>query len=621
MTIRIDIDDRSSGAAGSFLRPLALARVDAGLDPGRTAPTLARTAKFGEPVSLGNFGGLYHPGRAALAVLMLSPIGFEEMCLRSTWRSLATLFAEAGLPCLRFDYPGTGDALDPDQSPEGIEDWKDAVRRAAGWLRETAGADEIVLVGQGFGATLALTMAPEIEGVRAVVAMAAVENGRHYLRELAAWSRIVTDSIGIGPDPSDENGLGVAGLSLPAGRAAAIKAMRLDALAACPAADVLVVGRAGTDRDDIIADRLAALGARVARQPFEGYETLLTDPTQARPPMPTLERIATYVAALANARPAAALPAPEPQPLVGPHFEEIAGRFGPGRRLMGVFCRPAGIPDAPVLVFTNAGHDYHIGWARVTVMLARELAKAGYASLRFDMDGIGDSPAHPGSPGEVLYSDAHIADTIAAVDHAGQLSAGRVILVGRCSGGYAALQAAGRRERVADLVIVNTQRFIWDKDEDVATAVRYGHRSVGNFGATLLKRDTLLRLVRGQLNIGQAGRYILRSIATKASRRLAPFMGGLSKHARMHRDVHRRFRALEDRGTRVSMLFSADDAGLKEFRAYFGERGQRLGNYRLVTMELIEEADHNFTHLGARERLLSALRAAITPAKSRESAS
>ena len=52
---------------------------------------------------------------------------------------------------------------------------------------------------------------------------------------------------------------------------------------------------------------------------------------------------------------------------------------------MGVFCRPAGIADAPVLVFTNAGHDYHIGWARVTVMLARELAKAGYASLRFDM--------------------------------------------------------------------------------------------------------------------------------------------------------------------------------------------------------------------------------------------
>lgn len=221
----------------------------------------------------------------------------------------------------------------------------------------------------------------------------------------------------------------------------------------------------------------------------------------------------------------------------------------------------------------------------------------------------------------MLYSDAHVADTIAAVDHASELSAGRVILVGRCSGGYAALQAAVKRDRVAELVIVNTQRFVWDKDEDVATAVRYGHRSVGNFGATLLKRDTLLRLVRGQLNVGQAGRYILRSLTTKASRRLAPFMGGLSKHARMHRDVHRQFRMLEQRGTRVSMLFSADDAGLKEFRAYFGERGQRLGNYRLVTMDLIPDADHNFTHRGARERLLAALQGAIAPAAGRKSGS
>ncbi len=78
---------------------------------------------------------------------------------------------------------------------------------------------------------------------------------------------------------------------------------------------------------------------------------------------------------------------------------------------------------------------------------------------------------------------------------------------------------------------------------------------------------------------------------------------------------------LEQRGTGVSMLFSADDAGLKEFRAYFGERGQRLGNYRLVTMDLIADADHNFTHRGARERLLAALRAAIAPATSLESAS
>ena len=573
----------------------------------------AAPTHYGAPVTLGGFGGFFHPGGSPLAVLMLSPIGFEEMCVRSTWRSLASLIAAEGLACLRFDYPGTGDALDP-VAPDGIEDWKDAIRHAADWLKQTAGVSEIALVGQGLGATLALELASGVAGVRAVVAMAAVDNGRHYLRELAAWSRIVTDSIGIGRDPLDENGLAVAGLTLPPGRAEAIKAIRLEALAQSPAADVLVVGRMMSDRDSVLADRLGALGSRVTRQDFEGYETLMTDPTQARPPMPTLARIAGWLAGLVPAGTrGVAMAAPCPTPIIGDGFEEIAGRFGPDGRLFGVLCRPNGVVDAPTLVFTNAGHDYHIGWARVTVALSRALALAGYASFRFDLDGIGDSPAHPGAPAEVLYSGAHVADAAAAVDHVAALTRGRIIMVGRCSGGYAALQAAVQRPRVTDLVIVNTQRFVWDRTEDVATAVRYGHRSVANFGATLMKRDTLRRLVRGQLNVGQAGRYILRSIGTKASRRLAPFLGGLSHQARLHRDVHRQFRALEQRGTRVSMLFSSDDAGLNEFHAYFGKHGQRLKSYRLVTMQLIPDADHNFTHRGARDRLLAALTDVLAP--------
>ncbi|HWJ75775.1 MAG TPA: alpha/beta fold hydrolase [Kaistia sp.] len=606
-----------SNADADLLMPAAFGRSDASalLSPDvvtknepAAADAVTASAAVGLPVTLGTFGGFYHPGRSGLAVLMLSPIGFEEMCVRSTWRSLAALIAAEGLACLRFDYPGTSDALDPAEPPSGIDDWKDAVRHAANWLKETSGADEIVLVGQGLGASLALLMAAEMPGTRAVVSMAAVDNGRHYLRELSAWSRIVTDSIGIGRDPDDENGLAVAGLALPPGRAAAIKAIRLDALDARPAADVLVVGRMMSDRDGPLADHLAALGANVTRQPFAGYETLLTDPTQARPPMATLAGIASWIGRLATTHPRPAALPPPPAPLCGDGFEELPGRFGRDGRLFGILCRPTGVQDGPTLVFTNAGHDYHIGWARVTVELSRALARDGFASFRFDLDGIGDSPDHPGAPDEVLYSSLHIADAVAAVDHVASLSKGPIILVGRCSGGYAALQAAVQRAGVRKLVIINTQRFVWDADEDVATAVRYGHRSVGNFGATLMKRDTLKRLLRGQLNILPAGRYIARTLATKASRKLAPFLGSLSKHARMHRAVHRQFHALEQRGTDVAMLFSTDDAGLSEFAVYFGGRGQRLASYRRVGMRLIPDADHNFTHRGARDRLLSALR-------------
>lgn len=120
-----------------------------------------RTAnRHGEPVSFGTFGGFLHPGDGSLGVLMLSAIGFEEMCVRSTWRTLATRISEAGMPCLRFDYPGVGDALDPERAPDGIEDWKEAVRTAARQLREMTGVEEIALVGQGLGGALAMAIDP-----------------------------------------------------------------------------------------------------------------------------------------------------------------------------------------------------------------------------------------------------------------------------------------------------------------------------------------------------------------------------------------------------------------------------------------------------------------------------
>lgn len=614
---------RHGSESEALAMPLPLARSDAARSirdaaAGGYGPALARAGEearsepLGEPVTLGTFGGFYHPGRRGLAVLMLSPIGYEEMCTRSTWRSLAAAIAAKGLPCLRFDYPGTGDALDPETEPDGVEDWRDAIRAAAIRLKALSGTDQLALLGQGLGATLAIELAPEL-GADAVVAMAPVDNGRHYLRELAAWSRIVADAIGVGPDPLDENGLAVAGIPLPASRAAAIKAIRLDAFAATPAGEVLVVERQASERDAALGDRIAAAGANLTRLPFDGYETLLTDPTQARPPVATIGRIAAWLAERAPERAAAPRALPAPAPLLGNGFEELAGRFGAGGRLFGVLCRPAGIVDPPTLVFANAGHDYHVGWARLTVELARTLALEGIASLRFDLSGIGDSPAHPGSPAEVLYSDDHVADVVEAAGHAARLTGGPIILAGRCSGSYAALQAAVRQKSVAGVVMINTLRFLWDADEDVATAVRYGHRSVGNFGATLLRRGTLMRLVRGELNVGQAGRHIARAIGNKAGRGLAPLLGRLSKHGRMHRAVHRNFRDLEARGARVAMLYADDDPGLAEFRAYFGEDGKRLAGYRAVTMVLVGPADHNFTHRAARDRLIAAVRKAVAP--------
>lgn len=581
---------------------------------------LAHEPAYGAPVTFAGSVGQLYPGDGPLAVLMLSAIGYEEMCVRTTWRALAEEISASGAPCLRFDYPGVGDALEP-ASPQGIEDWLESARAAARFLRAAAGRERIVVVGQGLGGALAALAAREIGGVEAAVFMAPVTSGKTYLRELSLWARMLTDRIGIGPDPDDAGGHAVAGLALGEERARAIKALDLSKIAEAPAAKALMVGRVNHGGDERFAAHLEALGADVSRLDYEGYEILATDPTQATPPVKLLRQIADWIVERGRETPFDALTPrlvasapPEAAPLFGESFSEIPLRFGPGGRLFGVLCEPERPSGRPAVIFANAGRDYHIGWARATIEQARALARAGVASLRFDAAGIGDSPAAPQATGEVLYGDGQIDDMIAAVDCMTARGHARPTLLGRCSGAYAVFHAAVRDPRVGEAVMINTERFVWDPRENIAEALRYAHRSIGDFGATIWKRGGWRRLLKGQLRVRAAATYVTHRLVRKVSVKLAPVLGELTHEARLYRETHRRFAALTKRGAKVWIVYSEGDLGLNELHTYFGEGGAKLAAYPNVSRAMVDAADHNFTHKGARERLLTALLGILAPA-------
>lgn len=578
----------------------------------------AIASPFGTPVTFETFGGFYYEGRRKLpgrkAVLLLAPIGFEEMCARTTWRSLAEAISAAGHTCLRFDYPGTADAIDTQVPPDGLSDWRDAARTAARFLTESNPDAELVLVGQGFGASLAAELGRDLPRVAAAVLMAPIVKGRSYLRELQAWTRVLTERIGIRPDPHDENGYSVAGFPLAAPRAAAIKAIDLTQATQAPAAKILLVERGRATGDSPLKKHLSDLGADVSAIHYEGYELILTDPTQAEPPLETLGRITGWIdglpqrATTAGSRAIAIATVPAPtQAMAGSHFAELPLRFGPDNRLFGVLCRPTGLETSAIAVLANSGRDYHIGWGRASVEQARALARRGIASLRFDAAGIGDSPAPQDVAHEVIYSAEQIANVRHAIDYVETLGAGPVMLVGRCSGAYAAFNAAAQDPRVRSAVIVNIERFVWDPRESVAEALRYAHRSIGDFGSTLLSKRGLNRLLSGELRVKAAATYVSHRLIRQIGLRLGRLFPGLTAEGKLHSEVHRRFQELESRGVRVALVFSTGDLGLKEFKTYMGEAGERLRRYKRASVTMIPDADHNFTHSGARARLTEAL--------------
>jgi pimeloyl-ACP methyl ester carboxylesterase len=582
------------------------------------ALSLAQPSPYGTPVTFGCSMGVLHAGQAPVAVLMLGAIGYEELCLRATWRSLAEALSDKGIPCLRFDYPGQGDAHEA-ADVQGLDDWFETIRAAAALLRRTSGCKRLVLLGQGIGGTLALRLAEELAPVAASVLMAPVGNGKRYLRELSAWTRIVSDRIGIGTDPDDDTRCAVAGLRIAPGRLPAIAMLGTGSLQQAPSEQVLLLSRPGHGGDAALAEALAGLGAAVTQRDYEGYETLTTDPTAARPPKATIAGIVGWIAERAEATGSSPADVEIPLPpgpaegLLGDGFVERPIRFGPDERLFGVLCEPLGPAAREPIVFVNAGRDYHIGWARVSVNQARTFARHGVASLRFDASSVGDSGVAADGPEEILYSQAQIDDVRLAIDAIRARGFDAPVLIGRCSGAYAAFHAAVVDERIRRLVIINNERFVWDPDESVEDAIRYAHRSAGDLGATLARKDGLRRLLTGKLRVGPAGRYLIYRYRKRLSVQLAPLLGRLTKHGRLHHQCHRHFATLAARQVALSLLYADGDVGLAELETYFGEAGKGLAAYPNASLTMLADADHNFTHLAAGRRLLDALMRVVAP--------
>src|SRR5690606_21765248 len=129
-----------------------------------------------------------------------------------------------------------------------------------------------------------------------------------------------------------------------------------------------------------------------------------------------------------SSRPVDAEPAPE-------GFTETVmlarGTQGP---LVGILARPRS--SAKVAVMIVAGQPQtRIGAHRMFVSLARELAAAGIASLRFDCGGWGDSPGEP-LPFEESAGDIAAA---AAAFRAELEPDTRLVIFGLCDGASAAI--------------------------------------------------------------------------------------------------------------------------------------------------------------------------------------
>lgn len=552
-----------------------------------------------EAVVFDGCAGWLHRAPGRTAVLLLGPWGFEALCMRRPLRMLGDALAAAGYPTLRFDYPGQGDSLEPADDLR-LDTLKASVRRAAAHLRRNTEARQLVVIGQGLGASLAALMAEELDA-GGLALLAPVVRGKEHLRELAVWGITIAETMALKVE-KDRPGA-VAGFEMPEGLRADLAGFDL-VPAAAPAAAVLIAGR-GRASEGKLAERYRELSAAVTEIAYGGYDAAVTNPTAGRPPRETIEAVVRWVAETAPAELARRRPLPaEPALLETPEFLETIVRFGADGRLVGVMCEPKAPRRGATVLLLGAGGDAHTGWARGAVEAARLLARDGVASFRMDATDVGDASGPLSDDPVRLYDERHIDDAMDGFDWLIARGYGPVLPVGRCSGAFAAFNAAARDERIADLILVNQLRYIWERDGDYERA----SEKVSHYKKQAKNPIKLLgRWIRGEIDLEVA----LAKLGPAALALLQATLQGKA-HARK-KQIRETFGGLQKRGVRINLVISRDREAHEVFRQFFGDEGKRLKRYGDLRLSFLEGADHAMTPRFARLALLEMIReAALT---------
>ncbi|ASP35831.1 alpha/beta fold hydrolase [Labrenzia sp. VG12] len=557
-----------------------------------------------QPFFFDGLAGYFHAAGGSTAVLLLSPWGYEELCSRKSYRMLGEKLAEAGYPCLRFDYPATGHSNGEASALHDNHAWRTAARKALAALRHHSGAERILVAGQGIGASLAADLVQN-EAVSGLLLMAPVAQGRAYLRELAAWTAMTRPTFLVSASDGPAGGLMAGGFVLSPESAEEVKTLNLFKMEAPVSIPTLLVTRKEHPGDDKLAEHYAACGVQADRLEFDGYVDYVSDPTLSIAPVKTLEAVVDWVKSTFPIEVAAAAPlelqsdtslAPEPG------LQEGLVRFGPQDMFFGAVTKPQDGAPKTAVVILNSGYDHSIGWARMNVGFARALASQGVAVLRMDLAGIGESRYWPGQNRQVLYSDKQVDDVRAAIDFVkDNLDVETIVLSGRCSGAYLALLATAEDERVSAAFLINPRRLVWNPDEDVDLAIQEPIQTLESYGRKAFDRQTVRRVLSGDIKLSSALRKVATAFHRKSDEAFAPVLRRFSTHHRLSSVLHRRLANLKNRGVPVCLLYSENDRGLSELDTWFGTNRKRLADYPNLSVRFLSDADHNVTPLPARQ--------------------
>jgi pimeloyl-ACP methyl ester carboxylesterase len=265
-------------------------------------------------------------------------------------------------------------------------------------------------------------------------------------------------------------------------------------------------------------------------------------------------------------------------------MRERAIQFGSHRGLVGIVTTPDGDSAARptrAIVMSNVGLHHRVGPYRLYVDLARRLARRGFAALRFDLSGLGDSVARPGTMSDVERGVLDMTEAMAWLE--AKLGIREFIVIGLCSGVDVAHPIAVNDPRVVGAIFIDG----------------YTYPTLGS----ALRRHTLR-----YLQLDRWARFVARLRAPREEG-TAPSAAAVAEQQMFVRDYPALSAFREDvasmvrRGARLLFVWTGTYGQFNSERQLFEMLGTAVPRGS-VDLEHMTGADHVFTAIAERERIV-----------------
>lgn len=438
------------------------------------------------------FAALHTPSGVSTgsAVVLVPPFGWEAMAAARNLRGWARRLAAAGHPTVRFHLPGQGDSQG-DPLDQDLHSWAAALTDVVGHTRAATGCSRLTVVGLGLGGLIALQAVDGGCPVDDLVLWSTPVRGRLLLRELRAFAAMTSDpgeplmihgtstppttphaggadsvdheragpGLGTGAagaagagaaEVGDDEVLWVHGYPLTPGARRQVQELDAGTLRLGSVQRALVLGRGTLPHDKRLVAALTAQGVEASGEPGLGFDELTVEPRISTLPVETVARVQRWL-----------LPGTP-----GP-----AGTWpvtSTGERELRIGASSAVVTEAPeavlTAVFVGAGATPRPGPNRLWAEAARRWRDWGVASVRVDLEGIGEAGGAdewPTGP-EGFYAAGYRQQVSEVLDAAvAEGLPARFVVVGLCSGGYWAGQAALTDERVVAAALLNPPTLVW----------------------------------------------------------------------------------------------------------------------------------------------------------------